>query len=61
MFFPVKRRTRPSSLGSLFDDNPSGQAFGRMRQIHMGRANTFEALVVSLAVDEFLLPKGAVD
>ena len=44
--------------GSLFGDNPSGWAFGRMGQIHMGRANPFGALVAGLAVDEFLLLRG---
>lgn len=47
--------------GSLFGDNPSGWAFGRMGQINMGRANLFGALVAGLTTDEFLLPREAVD
>ncbi len=42
------------SPGSLFGDNLSGLAFGRMGQIYMGRANSFRALVAGIAVDEFL-------
>ena len=41
--------------GSLLGDNPSGWAFGRMGQIHMGRANPFGALVAGLTADESLL------
>ncbi len=47
--------------GSLFGDNPSGWAFGRMGQIHMGRANPFGELVAGLTADEFLLLRVAVD
>lgn len=47
--------------GSLFGDNPSGWAFGRMGQIHMGRANPFRALVAGLTADEFLPLREAVD
>ena len=47
--------------GSLFGDNPSGWAFGRMGQIHMGRVNPFRALVAGLAADEFLPLREAVD
>ena len=47
--------------GSLFSDNPSGWAFGRMGQIHMGRANPFGVLVAVLAADEFLLLRETVD
>lgn len=39
----------------MFSDNPSGRAFGRMVQIHMGKANPFGALVAGLTADEFLL------
>lgn len=42
-------------------DNPSGWAFGQMGQIHMGRANTFGALVAGHAADEFLPLREAVD
>lgn len=45
----------------MFGDNPSGWAFGRMGQIHMGRANPFRALVAGLTADEFLLLREAVD
>ena len=34
--------------GSLFGENPSGWAFGRMGQIYMGRANPFGELVVDV-------------
>lgn len=47
--------------GSLFGDNPSGWAFERMGQIHMGRANPFRALEAGLTADEFLLLGEAVD
>ena len=47
--------------GSLFGDNPSGWAFGRTGQIHMGRANSFRAIVAGLTADEFQLPREAVD
>ena len=47
--------------GSLFGDNPSGWAFGRMGQIYMGRANPFGALVAGLTADECLLLREAVD
>ena len=47
--------------GSLFGDNPSGWALGRMGQIHMGRANPFRALVAGLTADEFLLLREVVD
>ncbi len=47
--------------GSLFGDNPSRWAFGRMGQIHMGRANPFRALVAGLTADEFQLLREAVD
>lgn len=47
--------------GSLCGDNPSGWAFGQMGQIHMGRANTFGALVAGHAADEFLPLREAVD
>ena len=39
----------------MFGDNPSGWAFRRMGQIHMGKANPFGALVAGLPADEFLL------
>ena len=42
-------------------DNPSGRAFGRMGQIHMGRANPFGALVAGLIADELLLLREAVN
>ena len=45
----------------MFGDNPSGWAFGRTGQIHMGRANPFRALVAGLTADEFLLLREAVD
>lgn len=38
--------------GSLFGDNPSGWALGRMRRFYMGRANPFMALVARLTADE---------
>lgn len=47
--------------GSLFADNSSGWALGRMGQIHMGRANPFGGLVAGLTADEFLLIREAVD
>ena len=47
--------------GSLFGDNPSGCAFGRTGQIHMGSANPFRALVAGLTADEFLLLREVVD
>ncbi len=50
-----------ASPGSLFGDNPSGWAFGRMGQIHMGRANPFVTLVACLDTEGFLLPRKAVD
>ena len=46
--------------GSLIGDNPSGCAFGRMGQIHMGRVNPFRALVAGLTGDEILPPRKAV-
>ena len=47
--------------GSLFGANPSGRAFGRMGQIHMGRTNPFGALVAGLTADEFLPLREAVN
>ena len=47
--------------GSLFGDNPSGCAFGRTGQIHMGSANPFRALVAGLTADELLLLREVVD
>lgn len=47
--------------GSLFGDDPSGCAFGRMRQIYMGRANPFRALVAGLTADKHLTLREAVD
>lgn len=45
----------------MFGDNPSGWAFGRVGQIHMGRANPFRALVADLTANEFQLLREAVD
>lgn len=42
-------------------DNPSGRAFERMGQIHMGRVNPFRALVAGLNADESLLLGEAVN
>lgn len=39
----------------MFGDNPSGWAFGRMGQTHMGIGIPFRALVAGLTTDEFLL------
>lgn len=39
----------------MFGDNPSGWAFGRMGQIHMGRATPFRVIMVGMTADEFLL------
>lgn len=47
--------------GILFDGNPSGWAFGRLGQIHLGRASSFRAHMTDLAADEFPLPGEAVD
>ena len=59
--FQPNRESAERSPGSLFSVNPSGCAFRRTGQIHMGRANPFGALVAGLTVDEFLLLREAVD
>lgn len=62
MLFPAKQMNLPERpTESLFGDNPSGWAFGRMGQIHMGGANPFGALVAGLTADEFLLLREAVN
>ena len=62
MLFPAKQMNLPERpTESLFGDNPSGRAFGRMGQTYMGRANPFGKLVTGLTADEFLLLREAVD
>ena len=45
----------------MFGDNPSGRAFGRMGQIHLGRESLFKALVACFTADQPPLLREAVD